>query len=215
MTARRRTVVVASGDRLFAESIAAYLEAYQGWTATTADDGVVALGAIGRVRPEAVLVLGELPRLDAAALARQIHLRWSTVRVVTVGSEPVPEASALPASADADAVVAALAGANVPNDEVLGDDRTRDVAVLRTLTRRELVVLRMLAQGHGARDVAQRLGISPNTVRTHAQNLYSKLGCHTRLELVRLAARHGLLEVNEEPSQVRPAGRRARRFPET
>jgi DNA-binding CsgD family transcriptional regulator len=214
MTERRRIVLVASGDRLFAESVAGYLGAHQGWDAATAADGVLALGAIGRVRPEAVLVLGELPRLDAATLARQVHLRWGAIRVVTVGSEPGPEAEPLPAAADVEDVVAALGGAGVPTEEVPRDDRTRDVALLRTLTKRELVILRLLAQGHASHDVAERLRISPNTVRTHTQNLYSKLGCHSRLELVRIAARHGLLEAVGEPSpQGRTGGRdrRARR----
>jgi two-component system nitrate/nitrite response regulator NarL len=66
--------------------------------------------------------------------------------------------------------------------------------LLRSLTRRELAVLRLLAQGVDTRGVAETLGISTHTVRTHLQNLYAKLGCHTRLEVVRIAARHGLLE---------------------
>jgi DNA-binding NarL/FixJ family response regulator len=215
VTGRRRTVVVASGDRLFAESLAAFLGAREGWTATTAEDGVVALAAIGRLRPEALLIVGELPRLDAPALARQAHLRWDRIRVVTVGTESVAEARSLPASADADAVVAALSGSRVSAEHRPADHSAGDVALLRTLTRRELAVFRLLAQGATFRDVGDRLRISPQTVRTHAQNLYSKLGCHSRLELVRLAARHGLLEAVAEPlpssRSVGAGGRRAPR----
>jgi two-component system nitrate/nitrite response regulator NarL len=62
-----------------------------------------------------------------------------------------------------------------------------------TLTRRELEVLRLLAEGCNTRAVAQRLGVSPATVRNHVQNLLGKLGVHSRLQAVAYANRHGLL----------------------
>jgi DNA-binding NarL/FixJ family response regulator len=37
------------------------------------------------------------------------------------------------------------------------------------------------------------LNLSAHTVRTHTQNLYAKLGVHNRLQLMRFAARHGLV----------------------
>jgi DNA-binding NarL/FixJ family response regulator len=197
MTAPTRRVVVASGDLLFARAVAEHLEAEEGWSAATAEDGVMALGVVARRPPEAVLVLGDLPRLDAARLARQVHLRWPDVRVVAVGVQTAPEAATMPADAGADAVAAALAGAGPVAPGAPGDDRSREVALVRTLTRRELVILRLLAEGHGAGEIAERLKISPHTVRTHTQNLYAKLGCHSRLELVRLTARLGLLEGGE------------------
>lgn len=62
-----------------------------------------------------------------------------------------------------------------------------------TLTRRELEVLRLLAEGCNTRAAAQRLGVSPATVRNHVQNLLGKLGVHSRLQAVAYANRHGLL----------------------
>ena len=52
------------------------------------------------------------------------------------------------------------------------------------LTRRELEVLRLMAGGANTRAIAQRLHISPATVRNHAQNIFAKLGVHSRLEAV-------------------------------
>jgi DNA-binding NarL/FixJ family response regulator len=43
-----------------------------------------------------------------------------------------------------------------------------------------------LAEGTGRRDMAAHLQMSPNTVRTHLQNLMSKLGVHSALEAVAL-----------------------------
>jgi PAS domain S-box-containing protein len=66
-------------------------------------------------------------------------------------------------------------------------------ALAGTLTRRELEVLRLLAEGCNTRAAAQRLGVSPATVRNHVQNLLGKLGVHSRLQAVAYANRHGLL----------------------
>jgi two-component system nitrate/nitrite response regulator NarL len=63
------------------------------------------------------------------------------------------------------------------------------------LTRRELEVLELLAQGAGGAEIARRLRVSPNTVRTHVQGILSKLQVHTRLEAAAFAVRHDLVRV--------------------
>jgi two-component system, NarL family, nitrate/nitrite response regulator NarL len=65
----------------------------------------------------------------------------------------------------------------------------------RQLTPRELEVLEMLAQGAGGGEIARRLGVSPNTVRTHVQGILSKLQVHSRLEAAAFAVRHQLVKV--------------------
>jgi DNA-binding NarL/FixJ family response regulator len=58
--------------------------------------------------------------------------------------------------------------------------------LLAALTPREREILSCLADGAGRRDVAERLHLSANTVRTHLQNLMAKLGVHSTLEAVAL-----------------------------
>jgi DNA-binding NarL/FixJ family response regulator len=58
--------------------------------------------------------------------------------------------------------------------------------LLAALTGREREVLLCLAEGNRRRDVAENLHMSPNTVRTHLQNLMAKLGVHTAIEAVAL-----------------------------
>jgi DNA-binding NarL/FixJ family response regulator len=65
------------------------------------------------------------------------------------------------------------------------------------LTSRERQVLRLLIEGASNKDMAKRLAIRSNTVRTHVQNLLAKLRVHTRLEAVTLAIRAGLLDTEE------------------
>jgi LuxR family transcriptional regulator, maltose regulon positive regulatory protein len=61
------------------------------------------------------------------------------------------------------------------------------------LTERELVVLRLLATSLSQREIAQELYVSVNTVRTHIQGVYRKLGAASREEAVAAARGHGLL----------------------
>ena len=61
------------------------------------------------------------------------------------------------------------------------------------LTRRELEILRIVAAGSNTRTVADKLHLSPATVRNHVQNLFGKLSVHSRLEAVAVATRQRLL----------------------
>jgi DNA-binding CsgD family transcriptional regulator len=61
------------------------------------------------------------------------------------------------------------------------------------LTRRELEVLRLMAGGANTKALAERLHVSPATVRNHAQNIFAKLGVHSRLEAVAYATQHHLV----------------------
>ena len=66
------------------------------------------------------------------------------------------------------------------------DDRHGCDELLAALTPREREVLFHLVQGAGRKEVAARLQLSANTVRTHLQSLMAKLGVHSTLEVVAL-----------------------------
>lgn len=65
--------------------------------------------------------------------------------------------------------------------------------LVETLTRRELQVLRMLAEGATIDDIAAALTISVLTARNHIGNVGRKLGAHSRLETVLIGMRRGLV----------------------
>ncbi len=65
-----------------------------------------------------------------------------------------------------------------------------------TLTPREQQVMRLLAEGHSTKQIAENLFISPKTVENHRSNIMSKLELHSTMELVRYAARLGLIDVD-------------------
>ena len=61
------------------------------------------------------------------------------------------------------------------------------------LTRRELEVLRLMTEGLNTAGAAQRLHVSPATIRNHVQNIFGKLGVRSRLEAVAYSSKHRLL----------------------
>lgn len=64
------------------------------------------------------------------------------------------------------------------------------------LTAREQEIMRMLAEGASKADIADRLCISIKTVENHRTNIMRKLDIHSAMELVRYAARLGLIDVD-------------------
>lgn len=73
------------------------------------------------------------------------------------------------------------------------------------LTDRERQCLGLLVEGHRTTSMADGLGVSPTTVRTHVQSVLTKLGVHSRLEAASLALRHSLLEAPQRSGQGGPA----------
>jgi DNA-binding NarL/FixJ family response regulator len=68
-------------------------------------------------------------------------------------------------------------------------DEARDV-----LTPRELEILKLIAEAHSTKGIAELLVISPKTVERHRANILQKLGMRDRVELTRYAIRRGLVE---------------------
>jgi LuxR family maltose regulon positive regulatory protein len=62
------------------------------------------------------------------------------------------------------------------------------------LTNRELEILALLAQRMRNKEIAEKLFISPETVKRHTINLYSKLNVHNRREAAKKATALGILE---------------------
>ncbi len=65
---------------------------------------------------------------------------------------------------------------------------------MERLTERERQVLAGLVVGDGNGQLARRLGISPETARTHIQHILRKLGVHSRLEAAALGRLSGVVE---------------------
>lgn len=71
--------------------------------------------------------------------------------------------------------------------------------VARPLTRREVEVLALIADGLTAAQIARRLSISYRTVQTHTQNAYQKLGATCGAHAVAIAVRCGAIRLHTAP----------------
>ena len=65
-----------------------------------------------------------------------------------------------------------------------------------TLTPREQEVMRLLAEGFSTKEAAEKLFISPKTIENHRNNIMHKLDLHSTVELIRYAAKLGVIDVD-------------------
>jgi DNA-binding CsgD family transcriptional regulator len=121
----------------------------------------------------------ELRTRLAAALATD-----PTFEVVAVGATPGD------VSSSADVLVVARAA---EDSSTTARDDASVVHGGAPLTNREREILALLADGLGNKQIAARLGISTNTVKTHLELLFEKIGVSSRAEAVATGVRKGLL----------------------
>jgi DNA-binding NarL/FixJ family response regulator len=92
-----------------------------------------------------------------------------------------------------EAVAAGLIVLHPQDIPVLVADRAMPGGQTQALTPRETQVLAMLAEGHGNKTIAWKLGISEHTAKFHVASILSKLNAGTRTEAVTLGIRRGLI----------------------
>ncbi|MDL5154993.1 response regulator [Actinomycetospora termitidis] len=186
----------------------------------TAGDGAAAVRIAPAVRPDVVVMDLQMPHLDGAGATAAILAALPGTRVLVLsasaehgdvlGAVSAGAAGYLVKSAQvaelADAVQRTADGQAVFGPElaglVLGEFRRRDAAAKReperqasgepALTPRETEVLRLVAKGLTARQIADRLSLSHRTVENHVQNALRKLQLTNRVELTRYAIEQGL-----------------------
>ncbi len=155
-----------------------------------AADGISLVGAVRSAQPgvrTVVLAERDDPRRAAAALqagaSGWVAKDCSLVRLLAVIRGVLREETHLP-PALLTGVLRELTAAR--------KHRTESERLVESLTPREREVLRCMVAGLGRKAVAERLFLSPHTVRTHMQNVLGKLGVHSTLAAVALARRAGV-----------------------
>lgn len=173
---RPRAIAVAHRDAMVAEGVAAALDRYAGIASITAATSATDL-LLHAEHIDAAAIDARLVGADRAA--RQLRSRG--VRVVFVGEDAGEDGGVrVPQRAR----IADLALALVP-------EMMPVVPINGRLTAREREVLRLVAQGFAAKQVARQLGISPKTVERHKTRIYSKLGAANQAAAVHLAFASG------------------------
>jgi DNA-binding NarL/FixJ family response regulator len=216
----RIRVLVVDDQALFREALVALLAVQAGIDVVgEAANGQEAVEAVGRLRPDVVLMDLRMPVLDGVGATRRLRVDHPGVRVLALttfdgDAEVFP---ALRAGAvgyllkDAtterlvEAVVAADRGESVLTPSVAAKLVAR-VATLPDpapgrpaqplvdpLTDRELEVLRHLAAGMSNREIAQAVFLTEGTVKNHVTSILAKLGARDRTQAALRASALGLL----------------------
>ena len=189
----RRTILIVDVDAAWRAETAVALEA-AGFGVLEATSGEAALETVADHPVALVLLEVQLPGISGYEVCHRLRARHGVgLPIVFVsGGRVEPE----------DRVAGLLLGADdylvkpVAVDELLARlrSRLRDVDRGRdSLTPRERGVVTLLADGLGPPEIGDRLGISPKTVATHVEHIYTKLGVHTRAQAVAAAFRRELV----------------------
>lgn len=204
-------ILIVDDHKLFADAISPSLVQQGSAVIGVATNASDALDAVRRERPDAVLVDIGLPDRSGLALGSEIlEERPSTVLIAVTALDDariVKEAARagfhgfVMKSANLKEFVRSV-GAVLEGEMVFPKGtRGEGVRSLRErnltsehLTARERQVLALLSLGATSQRISEALGIAPNTVRTHVQNILSKLQVHSRLEAVAVAVRQGVVD---------------------
>jgi DNA-binding NarL/FixJ family response regulator len=163
---------------------------------------------------------GSRPAADGITLAEQVRTDHPAIRTVVLAEQDDPRRAARALQAGASGWVAkdsSLSRLLAVTRGVMRDEthlppalltgvlreltaahrhRTESERLVESLTPREQEVLRCMVAGLGRKAVADRLYLSPHTVRTHMQNVLGKLGVHSTLAAVALARKAGVPPVD-------------------
>jgi DNA-binding NarL/FixJ family response regulator len=189
-------VLVVDDDEVYRELISTVL-GRAGFSTVGAADGEEAMAAARRHLPRLVVLDVRLPDVSGYEVCRELRDEFGDRLAIMFLSGERTEgfdlAAGLLVGAD-DYLVKPFSA-----DELLARVRVRlparEAAPPRPsdLTKRELEVLRLLAEGLSQKEIAAELVISSKTVAAHVQHVLGKLGVHSRTQAVAQAYRRGLL----------------------
>ena len=212
-------VLIAEAHRLVRAGLRLLLEGEGDITVVAeASRGEDAVAGARRMRPDVVLMDAGLPGLDALGATRLIReagltqvrvllliasgsdpevlaaLRAGARGVLLRGSEPGDLLRAVRLTARGGALLTPGFTRRLAADLVWSQARAgAELPELEELTAREREVLALVGHGFSNAEIAERLAVSPATVKTHVGSTVAKLGARDRAELVMLAYETGLV----------------------
>ena len=177
-----------------------------------AEDGYLGVEATLKLKPDIVVMDIGLPRLDGIAATEQIKRQLPDVRVVMLTSHTTETEiiAALSSGADAycikganvDRLLAAISAAKEGAVYLDPQIARKVVEHLKPptpksnvghLSERELEVLKLIIDGYSNPEIAAKLYLSPNTIKTHVRGIMNKLSVDDRVQAAVVALRTGIV----------------------
>jgi two-component system response regulator NreC len=180
-----------------------------------ATGGYEAVDLVEKLQPDVLVLDLSMPDLDGISVTKQIRPQYPSLHILilTIHEDEALLRAALKAGAGGyilkhAAEVELISAINT----ILRGDLYVDPSMVRKLfsekvnpapalpkpviglTPRETEVLKLIVQGYTNRQIGEELNISIRTAESHRSNLSEKLGLHSRVELVRYAREHGLID---------------------
>lgn len=200
-------ILIVDDHPMIRDGIAALLQRQPDMEAVAeAADGHDAIAKFKTLAPDVTLMDVQMPGMGGVEAIEEIRRLSPDARVLVLTTYP----------GDAQAIKAMRAGAagyllkNCIRRELLDAIRSvhagrralsADVAhdlalhaLNESLTGRELVVLRLVAEGHPNKYIARHIGLSIDTVKANLKNIFAKLGVNDRTHAVTVATRRGFID---------------------
>jgi two-component system, NarL family, response regulator LiaR len=206
-------ILIVEDDPMMQLGLEQSLEDYPHLTVVgQANDGYLGVEAALKLKPDLIVMDIGLPRLDGIAATQKIKAALPAVRVVMLTSHTTETEiiAALSSGADAycikgasiDRLIAAITAAQEGATYLDPQIARRIIGHLKPpvptgmvgqLSERELEVLKLMVDGCSNPEIAAKLYLSPNTIKTHIRGIMNKLAVDDRVQAAVVALRSGLV----------------------
>ena len=216
---RKIRVLLADDHVILREGIRQFLEDVDDIEVVgEADDGAGALHLVQKLMPDVVVLDIRMPVISGVEAARRIKIQHPEVKVLilTAYDDDPYVFALLQAGADgyimktsrAEELIRAVRDVYAGNKALSPEIATKVIqqitqrgpssggSQIEVLTRREIDVIRLAAQGKTNREIGQELHISHRTVQGHLANIYTKLDVNSRTEAVTEALKRGWIVID-------------------
>ena len=205
-----KRILIVDDHKMMREALCSLLEERLGYECVAeANDGYEAVKKAKQFHPDIVIMDITLPNFNGIEATRLIKSEQSDIKVVVLSMHATRGCvlQALEAGAsgyllkdcaleDLSAALAAVSKGRMYLSPIMGSADelgvSKNVANAARLTRRELQVVQLVAEGNSTKEIAAILAVSEKTVETHRKQIMDKLDIHTVAGLTKYCVREGL-----------------------
>lgn len=172
-----------------------------------AGNGETAVTKALKLTPDVVIMDLMMPKMGGAEATEAIHAQNPGIKVLILTTFGTSDeiSRALDAGASGAIMKSATNGELVSairtvaaGKRIIADDirrQSKGNPMIPSLTPRQLEVLNPVSRGFTNREIADQFGISPESVKTHLENIFARIGASSRSEAVAIALRNQLLKI--------------------